>query len=236
MSLVVVAVAACACLLAGSAVSASSVTPSYPVTITVDEREGHDPEATPSDRLALRLCDRVALRHRRRRPGGRGRRPVGLPEERAEDDPLGLHPERRGDRRLQARPRDRLLRPEGHVRRAPEARHSGRDPGRAAKRWRAPTSRSGNSGSRPATCSRRRRRRRDEGADRRRPSRRRRVGPRACRCTTSSRPTSTRRPRARSSGRSTRCSVSRTSPMRPTRPAPATRSSRPSTSSRRART
>ena len=35
LSLVVVAVAACACLLAGSAVSASSVTPSYPVTITV---------------------------------------------------------------------------------------------------------------------------------------------------------------------------------------------------------
>ena len=55
----------------------------------------------------------IAVRDRRRPAGRRRRRPVRLSEERAEDGALGLHPERRGDRRLPARPRRHRLRPEG---------------------------------------------------------------------------------------------------------------------------
>ena len=49
-----------------------------------------------------------AVRDRRRAAGDRGRRPVELPGEGAADEALRLHAERRGDRRLQARPRRRL--------------------------------------------------------------------------------------------------------------------------------
>ena len=62
--------------------------------------------------------------------GRRRRRPVRLPEERAADVALGLHPERRGDRRLPARPRRHRVRPEGPVGRAPAARHHRAPPGR----------------------------------------------------------------------------------------------------------
>ena len=76
-----------------------------------------------------RHCDRDAVRHRRRRAGDRRRRPVGLPEDGAEDQALRLHPERRGDRRLPARPRRHLV----STRRACPARSPKlAHPGRAA--------------------------------------------------------------------------------------------------------
>ena len=51
------------------------------------------------DRLALADGDRDPVRDRRRQAGDRRRRPVGLPEVGAEDEPVRLHPERRGGRR-----------------------------------------------------------------------------------------------------------------------------------------
>ena len=83
---------------------------------------GGDPDP---DRLALADGDRGSVRDRRRQAGRRGRRPVELPGERAEDEALRLHAERRGDRRLQARPRRRLVRRQPHRRGAREAEHPG---------------------------------------------------------------------------------------------------------------
>src|SRR5439155_1535987 len=60
--------------------------------------------------VALADRDGDALRRRRRPAGRRGRRPVRLPGERAADEALRLYPERRGDRRLQPRPRRPLQR------------------------------------------------------------------------------------------------------------------------------
>ena len=94
------------------------------------ERKGHGLEATDPHRLALADGDRDALRDRRGAAGRRRRRPVRLPEERATDVAVGLHPERRGDRRLPARPRRHRVRPQGPVGRAPAARHHRAPPGR----------------------------------------------------------------------------------------------------------
>ena len=77
------------------------------------QRQGDRDEAAEPHRLALTDGYRDALRDRRRAAGSRGRRPVRLPEERAEDRALGLHAERRGDRRIPARPRRHRVRPEG---------------------------------------------------------------------------------------------------------------------------
>ena len=61
---------------------------------------------------------RDALRHRRR-PAGRGRRQhLELPRGRADHRPVGLHPERRGDRRLPPGPGRAQRRPERDRRRA----------------------------------------------------------------------------------------------------------------------
>jgi hypothetical protein len=83
----------------------------------------------PADRLALADRDRVAVRDRRRQAGRRGRRPVGLPEAGTAHDALRLHAERRGDRRVQARPRRRLLRPERPRRHPARARGPRARPG-----------------------------------------------------------------------------------------------------------
>ena len=92
------------------------------------KRQGHHRQATGPHRLALADGDRVAVRDRRGRTGDRGRRPVRLSEDRPEDALSGLHPERRGDRGLPARPRRDLVRPEGPRRLRYEARHPGRLP------------------------------------------------------------------------------------------------------------
>ena len=135
----------------------------------------HRPPAAPSrrrslaaaDRLALADRDRGSVRDRRRQAGGRGRRPVELPGERAAHEALRLHAERRGDRRVQARPRRRLRRREPHRRGAREAE----DPGarRADRRRRSPTPTRRSTQLGKATGHTRRRgggRRADEGADR----------------------------------------------------------------------
>ena len=85
----------------------------------------------------------------------RGRRPVRLPEDGAADDALGLHAERRGDRGLPAGPRRDLVRPEGPLGGARQARHPRRPPGRGARPCRARTSRSASSGRSRATPPRR---------------------------------------------------------------------------------
>ncbi len=77
------------------------------------QRERHGLEEAAPHRLAVADGDRVVVRDRRRIAGGRGRRPVRLPEERSADRALRLHSERRGDCRLPTRPRGHRLRPEG---------------------------------------------------------------------------------------------------------------------------
>ena len=64
------------------------------------------------DRVAVAGAHRDALRHRCRRSGDRGRRPVELPARgRAADDrPLRVRAQHRGHRVLRARPRDRPVR------------------------------------------------------------------------------------------------------------------------------
>ena len=94
------------------------------------ERAGDDPEAPVPHRLALGDGDRDPVRDRRGQAGDRGRQPVGLPEDRAADESLGLHAERRGDRGLPAGPRRDLVRPEGPLGGARQARHPRRPPGR----------------------------------------------------------------------------------------------------------
>ena len=200
------------------------------------ERQGHArPRAAPH-RVPVGHGDGVTVRDRRRRAGHRGRRPVRLPEERAEDDALGVHAERRGDRRLPARSRDRLVRSEGPRRRA----RAPRDPGARPQRGddpsrRVPADPATRNGDRQA-------RRRGEGrrADEGRHREDRRVdegqGPR---------PDRLPRADARSVlGRVEHvhrrvvrgCSACGTSRTPPTARAPAIRSSRRSTSWRRART
>ena len=102
----------------------------FPVTITAGNGKVTIAQATAPHRLALADRDRVALRDRRRQAGDRRRRPVRLPEDRAPDGPLGLRPQRGGDRRVRARSRDHRLRPEGPVGRPRAARHPSRPPRR----------------------------------------------------------------------------------------------------------
>ena len=93
-------------------------------------RQGHRQEEAPPHRLALPDRDRDAVRDRRRQAGDRGRQPVRLPEERAEDVALRLHAERRGDRGLPAGPRRHRVRHEGARVVAPQAEDHGRPPRR----------------------------------------------------------------------------------------------------------
>ncbi len=87
-----------------------------------------DPDA---DRLPLPDRDRGSVRDRRRQASGGGRQPVELPGRRTDDEAVGLHAERRGDRRLQAGPRRDLGGLERARRRPREAVDSGapRSPG-----------------------------------------------------------------------------------------------------------
>ena len=80
-------------------------------------RRAHPRRAARDHRLDVGDGHRDALRHRRRRPGRGRRRHLELPRGRADHRPVGLHPERRGDRRLRARPRGPQRRPERHRRR-----------------------------------------------------------------------------------------------------------------------
>ena len=89
-------------------------------------------DAPAAHRVAVAHRHRDALRHRRRRPGGRRRRlarttPDGGPDHR----PVGLRAQRRGDRRLRARPRRASDAAEDIERRPRGDRHRGaRAPGR----------------------------------------------------------------------------------------------------------
>ena len=74
--------------------------------------------------------NRVAVRDRRRQTGDRRRRPVRLPEAGSAHEALRLHAERRGDRRLPARPRRHRLRPERLLGVAAQARDPRPRPGR----------------------------------------------------------------------------------------------------------
>ena len=78
-------------------------------------RSRHDPAArhglTAPDRLALADGHRGSVRDRRRQAGRRRRPGLELPGARPADEPLRLHAERRGDRRLPPRPRPHLVRP-----------------------------------------------------------------------------------------------------------------------------
>ncbi len=94
------------------------------------QREGHDPQAAGPDRLALADRHRDAVRDRRRPAGRGGGRAVGLPAQGAADDALRLHAERRGNRRVETRPRRDRVRPEGALGRA----RPPRDPGRLPER------------------------------------------------------------------------------------------------------
>ncbi len=138
----------------------------------------------------------------------RRRRPVRLPEERAADDAVGLHAERRGDRRLPARPRRHRVRPQGPLGRARAARHPGDRPRRRPGRSPARTSRSGSSACVTGQATARRssiaRMKRQIG---RIVKRSQGQAHRAHRLPRARRPTSTRRPRSRSRGRSTTCSA-----------------------------
>src|SRR4029077_6655140 len=69
-------------------------------------------EPAAARHLVVCYSNRIVVRNRRREAGDRRRRPVRLSRQRAEDQALRLPPERRGDRRLQARPRRARLRPE----------------------------------------------------------------------------------------------------------------------------
>ena len=102
----------------------------FPVTIIASNGKVTVKKQAAPHRLAVADGDRVALRDRRRQAGRRGRRPVRLPEGRAEDVALRLHAERRGHRRVPARPRRHRVRPEGPRRRARAARDHRRPPRR----------------------------------------------------------------------------------------------------------
>ena len=131
--------------------------PRFPVTITAGNGKVTVSKQPDAHRLALADGDRVAVRDRRRQAGDRGRRPVRLPEERAEDDALGLHAERRGDRRRTS-PTSSSSRT---TRRASSSALGRLDipvhpPRRRADASRAPTSRSASSGWSPGSAGRRR--------------------------------------------------------------------------------
>ena len=123
------ALAALALSVAGAS-GGPSAAGSFPVTVVASNGKVTVSKRPSPHRLALADGDRDALRDRRGLAGRRRRRPVRLPEERSADVALGLHPERRGDRRLPARPRRHRVRPEGPVGRAPAARHHRAPPGR----------------------------------------------------------------------------------------------------------
>ena len=76
-----------------------------------------------------RRPDGDAVRDRRGSPGRRGRRAVELSRPCAQDEALGLHAERRGDRELPPRPRDRA-RGRGADGVARQARHPSARPAR----------------------------------------------------------------------------------------------------------
>src|SRR5262249_12947904 len=84
------------------------------------------PHGNPTaDRLAVTDRDRRPVRDRRREAGRRGRRPVELPGERAEDEALRVHAQRRGGGRLpprSGRDRERRERPRGRTRQAEDPR------------------------------------------------------------------------------------------------------------------
>ena len=121
-----VAILAVAALALPGAASAA-----YPVKITTPAGLDHAYGEAGEDRLAVADLDRGSLRGRRRPAGARGRRPVVVPRIGAEDEALGLHAQRRGDRQVQARPRDHLERQRRQARQAPE---SPQDPGHARAR------------------------------------------------------------------------------------------------------
>ena len=76
-------------------------------------------------RVAVTDRDRDAVRHRRRRPGGGRRQQLQLPGRGPQDRALGLPAERRGHRRLPARPGGLLRRPRGAEGRPRQAEHPG---------------------------------------------------------------------------------------------------------------
>ena len=95
------------------------------------QRQGHRHEAAGPHRLAVAHGNGESVRDRCRLAGGRRRRPVRLPEERAADGPLRVHSERGGDRRVPARSGRDRVRPEGPLGRARAARHHRPPPGRS---------------------------------------------------------------------------------------------------------
>ncbi len=228
-------VAALSLFVSGATGGADATTADFPVTITAGNGKVTIRQATQTRRLALADRHGVAVRDRRRQAGDRRRRPVRLPEDRAEDVPVGVHAQRRGDRSLRAGSRRRLVRPEGARRRARTARHPGHPPRRGAVvPGCVPADPPARAGHRAAP-GRDEGHRPDEDADRTGGADVEGQGGR-----------SHRLPRADAGlllcvvplvrrARSTRFSVSRTSPTRPIRAAPAIHSCRPSTSSRRAR-
>ena len=88
------------------------------------QRRADDRRAARGDRLDVGDRHRDALRDRRRRPGRGRRQHLQLPRGRADDRPVGLHPQRRGDRRVRPRPGGAQRRHERHRRRARRARRS----------------------------------------------------------------------------------------------------------------
>ena len=98
-------------------------------------------------RVAVADGDRDAVRHRGRRPGHRRRRPVQLPGRGrgGADRPLRVHPERRSDRRLRARPRRDVRTAGPHVAARGRRTRGVGGPG-GDRRWTRPTPRSSSSG------------------------------------------------------------------------------------------
>ena len=128
----------------------------FPVTIDGGERRGDDRRAAGADRLALADGDRDAVRDRCRRSGRGRRRPVELPVRGADDRPVGVRAERRGDRLVRAGP-GRLLDRAGRPRRVARRRSASRRfSSRRRSRSTTCTTRSSSSVSRPGTSPRRR--------------------------------------------------------------------------------
>ena len=182
-------------------------------------------ERAAAHRVAVGDAHRDAVRHRRRRPGDRRRRPVELPGRGGggDDRPVRLHAERRGDRRLRPRPR-RDVRRRRADRAARGARHRRCGCGESAatfddaydqiEQLGAATGHVGEAAELVGQMQT------DLDGAGRRPAD---LGDAADRTSTSSTPRLQRHVATRSSGRCTRCSGSRTSPTPPTT-APATRS------------
>ena len=94
-----------------AAATTTAAAATFPVTVNTPDGAVTIPAKPTQDRLDLADGHRDAVRHRRRPAGGGRRRPVELPGRRAEDRPVGLHPEPRGDPEVRPGPRRRRRHP-----------------------------------------------------------------------------------------------------------------------------